>query len=285
MARGIRNTIGLILAVVGAAAAIWAPFRNWYDGRLGHDFRVWELFTGAGITDSGAGLFASMFLPLFVGALLTVLGVAFRSRLLVLIAGIVTLGFAVLWMVRQAQAQGSLTVTGDSDGLGSGVGLALIGGLLMLIGSAVMSGRERRAVRNARREQEQRGQDALDREEDAERHRTGVEQSYGTAARDGAAGGGTDRAGATEARPGTDAGPARGTPVEGESQRRFRRSHQQTSAAPRGRPVPARDAGGGEPGRRDTDRTQYEQSDRDTGARPPDQGSPGRRYPDRGDQQ
>lgn len=63
MARGIRNTIGLILAVVGAAAAIWAPFRNWYDGRLGHDFRVWELFTGAGITDSGAGLFASMFLP------------------------------------------------------------------------------------------------------------------------------------------------------------------------------------------------------------------------------
>ncbi|MDX2919662.1 MULTISPECIES: hypothetical protein [Streptomyces] len=282
MARGIRNTIGLILAVVGAAAAVWAPFRNWYEGRLGHDFRVWELFTGAGITDSGAGLFASMFLPLFVGALLTVLGVAFRSRLLVLIAGIITLGFAVLWMVRQAQAQGSLTVTGDGDGLGSGVGLALLGGLLMLIGSAVMSGRERRAVRNARHEREQRGRDALDREEDTERHRTGVEQSYGTAARDGAAGGETDRAGATEARPDTDAGPARGTSAQGDSQRRFGRPQEQTSP-PRGRPVPARDAGG-EPGRGETDRTQYEQSDRAKGSERPEDGPSGRRYPDRGDQ-
>ncbi|MFD5200282.1 hypothetical protein ACFWM7_08995 [Streptomyces sp. NPDC058375] len=283
MTRGIRNTIGLVLAVVGAAAALWAPFRNWYDGRLGHDFRVWELFTGAGITDSGAGLFASMFLPLFVGALLTVLGVAFRSRFLVLIAGIVTLGFAVLWMVRQAQAQGSLTVTGDSDGLGSGVGLALLGGLLMLIGSAVMSGREHRAVRSARREQEGRTQGALDRE-DAERPRTGGEHAYGTAARTGAAGDEAGHAGATAARPRTDAGPDRDASVESDSPQRFvRRSPEQTSA-PRGRPVPARDAGGGEPGRGDTDRTQYEQSDRDTGTRPSDQDSPGRRYPDRGDQ-
>lgn len=88
MVRGIRNTAGLVLAVVGAAAALWAPFRNWYDGRLGRDFRVWEFFTGAGVTDSGAGLFASMFLPLLVGAVLTVLAVVSRSRLLVLVAGI-----------------------------------------------------------------------------------------------------------------------------------------------------------------------------------------------------
>ncbi len=284
MARGFRNTIGLILAVVGAAAAIWAPFRNWYEGRLGHDFRVWELFTGAGVTDSGAGLFASMFLPLFVGALLTVLGVALRSRLLVLVAGIVTLGFAVLWMIRQAQAQGSLTVTGDSDGLGSGVGLALLGGLLMLIGSAVMSGREHRTARNARHEQEQRGRDAVDREEDAERHRTGVEQSYGTAARVGAAGDRTDRAGATGARPDIDAGPVRGSSAEDDPQRRFVPRSQEQRSAPRGRPVPARDAGGGEPGRQETDRTQYEQSDRAKGSERSEHGPSGRGYPDRGDQ-
>lgn len=68
------------------------------------------------MTDSGAGLFASMFLPLLVGAVLAVLGVVFRSRLLVLAAGIITLGFAILWMVRQGQAEGSLTVTGTATG-------------------------------------------------------------------------------------------------------------------------------------------------------------------------
>ncbi|SCE35493.1 hypothetical protein GA0115244_123822 [Streptomyces sp. DvalAA-19] len=266
MVRGIRNTVGLVLAVLGAAAALWAPFRNWYAGRLGHDFRVWELFTGAGITDSGAGLFASLFLPLLVGALLTVLGVAFRSRLLVLVAGIITLGFAVLWMVRQAQAQGSLTVTGDSDGLGSGVGLALLGGLLMLIGSAVMSGRERRAVRRARREQEGRAQDALDRE-DAEHHRSGVQDTYGTAARDMTAGSEADRPDGAAARSGMSAGPGGSAPDRDVAPRRsVRPSQEQQSPAPRGRPVPARGDGGAEPTQAEQDRTQYEQSDRPAGS-------------------
>lgn len=271
MVRGIRNTLGLVLAVLGAAAALWAPFRNWYDGRLGRDFRVWELFTGAGVTDSGAGLFGSMFLPLLVGAVLTVLGVAFRSRLLVLIAGIITLGFAVLWMVRQAQAQGSLTVTGDSDGLGSGVGLALLGGLLMLIGSAVMSGRERRAVRRARREQEGRAQDALDRE-DAERHRTGVEDSYGTAARDVAVGSEAGRTDVAGARSDTSAGPGRSAPVRDDAPQRTVRPSREQASAPHGRPVPARDADGAGPARGETDRTQYEQSDRSTGSHRSDPG-------------
>ncbi|MFF2716620.1 hypothetical protein [Streptomyces sp. NPDC058011] len=287
MARGIRNTMGLFLAVLGAAAALWAPFRNWYDGRLGHDFRVWELFTGAGVTDSGAGLFASMFLPLLVGALLTVLGVALRSRLLVLIAGIVTLGFAILWMVRQAQAQGSLTVTGDSDGLGSGVGLALLGGLLMLIGAAVMSGRERRAVRTARREREGRAQDALDRE-DAERHRTGVEDSYGTAARDAATGSEADRPGAAGARPDMSAGRGRSAPVRDDAPQRAVRPSREQASSPRGRPVPARDADGAGPARAEADRTQYEQSDRSTGSHrsepEPEHGRSGRAHPGREDQ-
>ncbi len=285
MVRGIRNTTGLVLAVLGAAAALWAPFRNWNDGRLGRDFRVWELFTGAGVTDSGAGLFASMFLPLLVGALLTVLGVAFRSRLLVLIAGIITLGFAVLWMVRQAQAQGSLTVTGDSDGLGSGVGLALLGGLLMLIGSAVMSGRERRAVRRARREQEGRAQDALDRE-DAERHRAGVEDTYGTAARDVATGSEAARPGAAGARSDTSAGSGRSAPVRDDAPQRTVRPSREQASAPRGRPVPARGADGAGPARGETDRTQYEQSDGPTGSHrsDPGDGRSGRVHPGREDQ-
>ncbi|MGW5924880.1 hypothetical protein ACWF2L_01375 [Streptomyces anulatus] len=215
------------------------------------------------MTDSGAGLFASMFLPLLVGAVLAVLGVVFRSRLLVLTAGIITLGFAILWMVRQGQAEGSLTVTGDSDGLGSGVGLALLGGLLMLIGAAVMGGRERRTVRKARHEQDQQERNALD-HEDRDSRGAEAERPYGMAARD------------QETRDVAGAGSARRT-ASGEGgppQRMVRRSEQQASA-PRGRPVPARDSDGVDRGRDGSDRTQYEQNDGAGGSHDSKKGRPG----------
>ncbi|MFF1926026.1 hypothetical protein ACFVW8_36370 [Streptomyces sp. NPDC058221] len=262
MVRGIRNSIGLILAVIGAAAALWAPFRSWYSGRLGHDFRVWELFTGAGVTNSGAGLFASMFLPLLVGAVLTLLGVVFRSRLLVLTAGIITLGFAILWMVRQGQAQGSLTVTGDSNGLGSGVGLALLGGLLMLIGSAIMGGRERRAVREASNERQRQERDAVN-DAYGDRHGAEADRPYGMAARDQDTVDAAGRDRAEDIRPAADTGTAGQTATGGGggTPRRFAREPQQQAPAPRGRPVPAREADSGDRGRGDSDRTQYEQND------------------------
>ncbi|WP_143663858.1 hypothetical protein [Streptomyces sp. rh34] len=190
-----------------------------------------------------------MFLPLLVGAVLAVLGVVLRSRLLVLAAGIVTLGFAILWMVRQGQAEGSLTVTGDSNGLGSGVGLALLGGLLMLIGAAVMGGRERRAVRKARHEQDQQARNALDHEHRGSRGAE-AERPYGMAARD------------QETRDGAGAGSARPTaPGEGGPPQRMARRPEQQAPSPRGRPVPARDSGGVDRGREGSDRTQYEQQD------------------------
>lgn len=278
MERGIRNTIGIVVAVVGAAAAILAPFRSWYNGRLGHDFRVWELFTGVGVTNSGAGLFASMFLALLVGAVLTLLGVVFRSRLLVLIAGIITLGFAILWMVRQGQAQGSLTVTGDSNGLGSGVGLALLGGLLMLIGSAVMGGRERRAVRKARHEQQQQDRDAVH-DEDRVGHGAETDRPYGMAARDQDTADAAGRNSAEDMRPASGTGSARQTAPGGGTPQRFARQQ----PTPRGRPVPARETDSGGRGRGDSDRTQYEQSDGAGGSHASDEDHSGRGRGHRGD--
>ncbi|MFH9397315.1 hypothetical protein [Streptomyces sp. NPDC017556] len=198
-----------------------------------------------------------MFLPLLVGAVLAVLGVVFRSRLLVLAGGVITLGFAVLWMVRQGQAEGSLTVTGDSTGLGVGVGLALLGGLLMLIGAAVMGGRERRAVRKARHEQDQQERKALDHEDRGSRGAE-AERPYGMAARDQET---RDVAGAGSARRAAsgEAGPP---------QRTVRRPEQQASA-PCGRPVPARDSYSGDRGREGSDRTQYEQNDGSGGSHDP----------------
>ncbi|MGW0908543.1 hypothetical protein [Streptomyces sp. NPDC002853] len=280
MIRGIRNTIGLILAALGAAAALWAPFRSWYDGRLGRDFRIWELFTGAGVTDSGAGLFASMFLPLLVGAVLTLLGVVFRSRLLVLIAGIITLGFAILWMVRQGQAQGSLTVTGDSDGLGSGVALALLGGLLMLIGSAIMGGREPRALRKER----QRHERDMVREDDHDRRAADTDRPYGMAARDQETPDTTAPTRTQDVPPTVGTGSGHQAPPGGGTPQGFARPPQWQESAPRGRPVPAREADSNDPARGDADRTQYEQGHEADGSRGSDETQWGRGRTHRGDQ-
>ncbi|MFF8845899.1 hypothetical protein ACF08N_24800 [Streptomyces sp. NPDC015127] len=138
----IRNVIGSILALAGATAAVWSPFRDWYDGRHGRDYRVQDLFNG--ITGTDGPLLTSVLLPLAFGALITLLGVLLRSRLLVALSGLIVLGFTVLWMVRQGQAAGSLTVGGDGAGLGTGVALVAGGGVLLLVAAVVMSGRRRR---------------------------------------------------------------------------------------------------------------------------------------------
>ncbi|MFJ2771943.1 hypothetical protein [Streptomyces sp. NPDC087300] len=148
----VRNITGSILALIGAAAAVYSPFQAWYDGRHGRNFRLDELFSGAGVTDAKAELFGSVFLPFVVAALIALIGVVLRSRLLVALAGVLVLGFTVLWMVRQGQAEGSLTIAGDGSGLGQGLLNSLGGGIFLLLGAALMSGRGRRKVAAPRHE-------------------------------------------------------------------------------------------------------------------------------------
>ncbi|MGW4625239.1 hypothetical protein [Streptomyces rubiginosohelvolus] len=148
----IRNVLGSVVALAGAASAVLSPFRDWYGGRVGHDYRVRDLFEG--ITPVESGVLVSVLLPFLAAALLVVLGVVLRARLVVALAGLVVLGFTILWMVRQGQAAGALVVGGDGAGLQVGVVNALAGGVLMLIGALLMSGRRSRRERGAVRERE-----------------------------------------------------------------------------------------------------------------------------------
>ncbi|WP_436847114.1 hypothetical protein [Streptomyces buecherae] len=146
----VRNVFGSLIALIGATAVVWSPFRAWYDGRHGRDVRVDDLFGGL---DGGRGvevsLLRSLFLPMACAALIAVVGLLLRSRLLVALAGLVALGFTVLWMVRQGQAAGSLTVDAEGNGLGLGVAGALGGSILLLSAAALMSGRPSRRGRHA----------------------------------------------------------------------------------------------------------------------------------------
>ncbi|MFJ2744277.1 hypothetical protein ACIO3O_32020 [Streptomyces sp. NPDC087440] len=146
----VRNTLGAVLALAGATAAVWSPFRAWNDGRRGRDYRIEDLFDG--ITDVKAELAGSLLLPFVFAALVVLIAVFLRSRLLVALAGLVTLGFTVLWMVRQGQAGGGIAVNADGSGLGMGVASAAGGGVLMLLAAAIMNGRRGRRTRRGRRD-------------------------------------------------------------------------------------------------------------------------------------
>ncbi|MBO8192963.1 hypothetical protein ITI46_14985 [Streptomyces oryzae] len=134
-----RNVIGSLLALLGAAAVVYSPFRPWYGGRSGQDFRLDELFQGGGITGADAALFTGLFVLMLIAAVVAVLGVLLQSRLTVLFAGVLALGFTILWMVRQGQAAGSISA-GNTGGLASGAWLALGGALLILLAGALMAG-------------------------------------------------------------------------------------------------------------------------------------------------
>ena len=141
-----RNVLGGLLALIGAAATLVSPWQPWYNNRHGSSYKFYEVF-GSGVTPSGSGIMDSVFLVFLVMAVLAVVGVLLRSRAMVGFAGVVAFGFTILWMVRQGQAAGELTITGANNrGLGSGVAYAFAGGLLMIIGSLMMAGRPRRTV-------------------------------------------------------------------------------------------------------------------------------------------
>jgi hypothetical protein len=137
----VRNVLGSVLALIGAAAAVWSPFRAWYDGRLGRYYRLGDLFSGSGVTDVRAALFGSVLLPFIVAAVVTLAGILLRSRSLVALAGVIVLAFTVLWMVRVGQAESGLTVDSNGNGLGVGVATAFGGGVLLLIAALFMRGR------------------------------------------------------------------------------------------------------------------------------------------------
>ncbi|WP_328318056.1 hypothetical protein [Streptomyces sp. NBC_00388] len=140
-----RNVLGSLVALVGAAAAVYSPFRNWYDGRHGTEYRIQDLFNGVTTGRPGdAG--GSILIPFAFSALLVVIGILLRSRLLVTVAGLITLAFTVLWMVRVGIAEHSLAISSGGRGLGLGVGDALVGGVLMLLGAGLMAGRRVRAA-------------------------------------------------------------------------------------------------------------------------------------------
>ncbi|MFJ4921060.1 hypothetical protein [Streptomyces sp. NPDC088725] len=137
----VRYILGSILALLGAASALISPFRPWYNGRDGSDFRIADFFSG--ISGSGTGPFGSILWAFIFAAVLTLVGLALRWRWPVVLAGLVVLAFTVLWMVRMGQAAHGLSINTTGTGLGDGVIYALAGGVALLLAAVVLRGRHR----------------------------------------------------------------------------------------------------------------------------------------------
>ncbi|WP_053170749.1 hypothetical protein [Streptomyces sp. SBT349] len=134
-----RNVLGSALAAIAAAAAIASVFLDWYGSRDGRHFKWPQLFTTQGITGGNGNLLTGLFFPMLIAAIITAAAIVLRSRLLMTLAGLLVLGFTILWMVRQYQVAHSLTV--GPGGMSWPVIGPLAGGTLLLIAAASMEQR------------------------------------------------------------------------------------------------------------------------------------------------
>ncbi|GAA2130482.1 hypothetical protein [Streptomyces synnematoformans] len=137
-----RYAVGTVLVLVGAVAVVWSVWRPWYNGRDGRYYQLGDVFDG--ISNTRAQLFGSLFLAMAAAAFLALLGILRRSRLLVVLAGLLVLFITGLWMFRQGQAVDGLKVNTDGTGLDVGAANAVIGAALMLIGAGVWGNQRRR---------------------------------------------------------------------------------------------------------------------------------------------
>ena len=176
-----RRMVGAGLALLGTIAVAWSAFVDWYGSRKGTNIRFQDLFNG--ITTNSASTFTSLFIPLGVAALLTLIGIVVQYRALWVIGGVIALATAFLWGLRQTQ-----TILGlHAAQVGPGPWLAAGGGALMLVAASAATRKARRAAARHQRAVEPEPAPARDRiaaDQPAEVHSdvrdewTGTEQAY-----------------------------------------------------------------------------------------------------------
>lgn len=135
-----RRLTGAVLALLGAIAVVWSAFIDWYAGRDGSNIRVGDLFDT--LTLNPASTMTSLFIPLGIAALVTLIGIGLQMRVLWVIGGAIALCTVFLWGLRQAQTIAGLHATD----VGAGPGLAAGGGALMLLAAYLATGKARRSI-------------------------------------------------------------------------------------------------------------------------------------------
>lgn len=136
-----RRLTSVVLALLGAVAAVWSAFIAWYAGREGSNIRVGDLFNS--LTTVNSATMTSLFIPMGIAALLALIFIGSGWRWTLVLGGVIAIATPLLWGIRQAQTPSGLS----ASLVDAGPWLAAGSGALMLIGAALAPAiRHRRAA-------------------------------------------------------------------------------------------------------------------------------------------
>ncbi|MER7848214.1 hypothetical protein ABTZ03_30220 [Kitasatospora sp. NPDC096077] len=130
-----RVAVASLLALAGAAALVLSAFQPWYEKSDPRSVPIADLFQGFS-PDRTATTGTSMMIPLAAGAAIAALALLVRSRLVMLLAGLLALATCVLWTVQKALEVAPVSF--DITDLHTGLWNAYGGVLLLLIAVAVL---------------------------------------------------------------------------------------------------------------------------------------------------
>ena len=135
-----RRTAGALLGAIGALGVTASAYLDWFDGVMPTEMPLERLFQ-TDVSGTASSYWTSVAAPLAVVGIIGVLGALLRSRLVLIVAGLVGVATLALWIVMQA-----LDLSPDDlqpSDYQSGVWVCVAGLVVLFIGVLSMGPRYR----------------------------------------------------------------------------------------------------------------------------------------------
>jgi hypothetical protein len=136
--RPVSRTIGALIGAVGALGVTASAYLDWFAERMPTEIPLERLFS-TDVSGTASSYWTSMAAPLALVGVIGVLGGLLRSRLVIVVAGLIGLATLVLWVLMQAADMSPEDLHASDYQAGLWVCVAslaiLAGGVLLMGGS------------------------------------------------------------------------------------------------------------------------------------------------------
>ena len=99
--RRVQHTIGAVIGAVGALGVAASAYLDWFAGQMPTEIPI-ERLVATGVSGAAGSYWTSMAAPLALAGLIGIVGGLLRSRLTLLLAGVLGFATLVLWVLLQA---------------------------------------------------------------------------------------------------------------------------------------------------------------------------------------
>jgi hypothetical protein len=138
----VSRPIGALLGAVGALGVTASAYLDWFAGRMPTEIPLERLFS-TDVSGTASSYWTSMAAPLALVGIVGVLGGLLRSRLVIVVAGLIGLATLVLWVLMQAADMSPEDLHPSDYQAGLWVCVA---SLAVLAGGVLLMGGSRRAT-------------------------------------------------------------------------------------------------------------------------------------------